>query len=258
MQTKKTALVTGGSRGIGFGIAQALASRGYSLAINGVREQADVESSLNLLKGHGVEVTYCRGNIGDADDRMGIIAQALKRFGRIDVLVNNAGVAPAVRRDLLELDEENYDRLLDINLKGTFFLTQTMARHMLEGRQTDPEYHPCIITITSISAEVASINRGEYCMSKAALGMMTKLFATRLGEANIPVYEIRPGIISTDMTAGVTEKYDKLIADGLTIEKRWGTPEDIGSIVASLATGGIPYATGQVIYADGGMSVRRL
>jgi NAD(P)-dependent dehydrogenase (short-subunit alcohol dehydrogenase family) len=258
MQHKKTALITGGSRGIGFGIAKALASRGFSLAINGVRETKDVESALDLLKGYGVDVMYCRGNIGVADDRMSIIREALKQFGKIDVLVNNAGIAPAVRRDVLELDEENYDRLLDTNLKGTFFLTQIVARHMLEGRQTDPDYLPCIITITSVSAEVASVNRGEYCMSKAALGMMTKLFAARLGDANIPVYEIRPGIISTDMTAGVTEKYDKLIQDGLTIEKRWGTPEDIGNIVASLATGGIPYATGQVIYADGGMGVRRL
>lgn len=255
---KKAALVTGGSRGIGFGIAKTLAANGYNLAINGVRPEQDAINSLNELKSFNVDVIYCQGNIGEKEDRDKIVQKTFDHFGSIEVLVNNAGIAPAVRKDLLELDEENYDRLLDTNLKGTFFLTQQVANLMLKRKTADPTYDACIITITSVSSEVASINRGEYCMSKAGLSMMTKLFATRLGEANIPVYEVQPGIISTDMTSGVKEKYDKLIAGGLTIDKRWGTPEDIGKIVAALAKGDIPYSTGQVIHADGGMGVRRL
>jgi len=255
---KKAALVTGGSRGIGFGIARALAAAGYDLAINGVRSEQNAVNSLNELKSLGIDAIYCQGDIGEKDDREKIVEKAFEHFGSIDVLVNNAGIAPTVRKDILELDEENYDRLLDTNLKGTFFFTQQVANRMLKRKGEDPSYSPCIITITSISSEVASVNRGEYCMSKAGLSMMTKLFATRLGEANIPVYEVQPGIISTDMTAGVKDKYDRLISDGLTIDKRWGTPEDIGRIVAALAKGDIPYSTGQVIYADGGMGVRRL
>ena len=255
---KKTALITGGSRGIGFGIAKALAAEGYNLAINGVRAEQEVGAPLSELKDSGIDVIYCQGNIGSGEDREWIFQKAIDHFGIIDLLVNNAGVAPAVRKDLLDLDEENYDRLLDINLKGTFFFTQLIARRMLKDKEANPSYSPCIISITSISAEVASVNRGEYCMSKAGLGMMTKLFAARLGDANIPVYEVRPGVISTDMTAGVQEKYDKLINEGLFIERRWGTPEDIGRIVAALARGDIPYSTGQVIQADGGMGIRRL
>ena len=255
---KKAALVTGGSRGIGFGIARALAVGGYNLAINGVRPEQDALNSLNELRSFNIDVAYCQGNIGEKGDREKIVQNAFAYFGSIEVLVNNAGIAPAVRKDILELDEENYDRLLDTNLKGTFFLTQLVANLMLKRKSLDPSYSPCIITITSISSEVASVNRGEYCMSKAGLSMMTKLFAARLGEVHIPVYEVQPGIISTDMTSGVKDKYDKLINEGLTIDKRWGTPEDIGRIVAALAKGDIPYSTGQVIHADGGMSVRRL
>ncbi|HMG89552.1 MAG TPA: 3-ketoacyl-ACP reductase [Chryseolinea sp.] len=255
---KKTALITGGSRGIGYGIARSLAAEGYNLAINGVRAEQEVGAPLKELKDTGIDVIYCQGNIGSGEDREQIFQKAIGHFGIIDLLVNNAGVAPAVRQDLLDLDEENYDRLLDINLKGTFFFTQLIARRMLKDKEANSSYSPCIISITSISAEVASVNRGEYCMSKAGLGMMTKLFAARLGDANIPVYEVRPGVISTDMTAGVKEKYDKLINDGLFIERRWGTPEDIGRIVAALARGDIPYSTGQVIQADGGMGIRRL
>lgn len=253
-----TALITGGSRGIGFGIATALAAKGYNLAINGMRIEADVQESLESLRKFKVNVLYCPGNIGDSTDRRAIINKALHHFKTIDVLVNNAGVAPRVRLDMLDLDEENYDRLLDINLKGTFFFTQEIAKHMLITKEINPAYTPSIVTITSISAEVASTNRGEYCLSKAGLAMMTKLFATRLGDANIPVYEVRPGIISTDMTSGVKDKYTKLIHEGLTLEKRWGTPEDIGKIVAALVTGEIPYSTGQVINADGGMGIRKL
>jgi 3-oxoacyl-[acyl-carrier protein] reductase len=254
----KTALITGGSRGIGFGIAEALAKRGYGLAINGVREEVHVQEQLDVLRKYNVDVIYCQGNIGDQADRKKIISKAFNHFKGIEVLVNNAGVAPKMRKDILELDEESYDRLMDINLKGTFFFAQQVAQQMLLEKQRNPTYNACVITITSMSAEVASINRAEYCMSKAALSMMTKLFAMRLAEANIPVYEVRPGIIKTDMTSGVKEKYDKLIQEGLTLEKRWGTPEDIGRIVATLASGEIPYATGQVITADGGLTISRL
>lgn len=253
----KTALVTGGSRGIGLGIAEALAKQGYNLAINGIRDEDEVHEQLNSLKAF-TEVIYCQGNIGDLQDHKSIVSRTISHFKAIDLLVNNAGVAPKIRKDILELDEEGYDRLMDINLKGTFFLTQRVAQAMVLEKNNNQDYNPCIITITSMSAEVASVNRPEYCMSKAGLSMMTKLFATRLADANIPVYEVRPGIIQTDMTSGVKEKYDKLIQSGLTLEKRWGTPADIGKIVATLATGEIPYATGQVINADGGLTIQRL
>lgn len=257
MSRKKSALVTGGSRGIGFGIAQALAASGYRLAINGVRDEKAVEEQLNQLR-KLTEVIYCQGNIGDLSDHQKILELTGEAFDGIDVLVNNAGVAPKVRKDILELDEEGYDYLMDINLKGTFFLTQAVAGLMVKQKQSNPDKARCIINITSMSAEVASVNRAEYCMSKAALSMMTNLFATRLAEFEIPVYEVRPGIIETDMTSGVKEKYDKLIGEGLTLEKRWGTPADIGKIVATLAAGGLPYSTGQVIYADGGIHIKRL
>lgn len=254
---EKSALITGGSRGIGLGIAEALGKQGYRLAINGVRDEDEAGEQINYLK-RFAEVVYCQGNIGDLNDHGNIIAKACAHFKTIDVLVNNAGVAPRNRRDILELDEESYDRLMDINLKGTFFLTQRVARQMIAEKKINQEYNPSIITITSMSATVASINRGEYCISKAGLSMMTKLFATRLADDNIPVYEVRPGIIQTDMTSGVKEKYDKLIQDGLTLERRWGTPADIGKIVAALASGAIPYSTGQVINADGGLTIQRL
>lgn len=258
MMMRKTALVTGGSRGIGFGVALALAKDGYDLAINGVRDEVEIAGPLDELRNHNVKVIYCPGNIGDARDRDAIISKAVTNLGSINLLVNNAGVAPQKRNDILDLEEESFDRLMNINLKGTFFLTQQVAKHMQTLSERDASFRGCIISITSMSAEVASINRAEYCMSKAALGMMTKLFAVRLADANIPVYEIRPGIFKTDMTSVVQEKYDKLIRDGLTLEKRWGLPEDIGKIVAALANGQIPYSTGQVITADGGLTISRL
>lgn len=254
----KTALITGGTRGIGFGIAKSLAARGYSLAVNGVRKEEEAASQIRELSRFGGKVVYCRGDIGSAIDRKKIIEDAIEALGSINVLVNNAGVAPKKRVDVLEVDEEGYDFVVDTNLKGTFFLSQDIARRMVASKAANPQFECCVITITSVSAEVASINRSEYCIAKAGLAMMTKLLAARLGEDNIPVYEVRPGIIDTDMTSGVKEKYDKLISEGLTIEKRWGTPEDIGRIVATLADGEIPYSTGQVIFADGGMGVRRL
>lgn len=254
---KQVALVTGGSRGIGFGIAQALADAGFDLSINGVRAGSDVSVALEELRRRGARVVYCKGDIGNDADRQAIVATTLNHFERIDLLVNNAGVAPAVRADLLELSEVNFDRLLNINLRGTFFLTQRVAKHMLES--TSGRIHPGrIITITSLSATHASVNRGEYCISKAGLAMMTKLFATRLAANGIDVFEVRPGIIRTDMTAGVQEKYNALIAAGLTLEPRWGEAADVGNAVAILATGKLTYATGQVLDVGGGMTIERL
>jgi len=179
-------------------------------------------------------------------------------FGRLDVLVNNAGVAPSVRADILEAGDESFDRLISINLRGPYFLTQAAAKWMVEQQKVDANFHGCIVNVSSCSATVVSVNRGDYCISKAGVAMATQLWAARLAEFNIDVYEVRPGVIATDMTAGVTEKYDKLIAGGLTVEKRWGKPDDIGKAVAMLARGDLPYATGQVLNVDGGMTLQRL
>jgi len=254
---KKNVLITGGSRGIGLGIAKELAKVGCNLAINGMRQEDQVTETLQELKNLGAEVVYCQGDISSASDRTKILQTALDKFEKIHVLVNNAGVAPKERRDLLEVTEESYDRVVNTNLKGSFFLTQKMASHMLNNKSTDADFQACIINISSVSATMASTARGEYCISKSGMGMMTKLFAVRLGEYNIPVYEIRPGVIETDMTAGVLEKYQKLVTKGLTIEARLGIPEDIGKVVSALVENRVPYATGQVITVDGGLSIPR-
>ena len=254
---KKNVLITGGSRGIGLGIAKELAKVGCNLAINGMRQEDQVTETLQELKNLGAEVVYCQGDISSASDRTKILQTALDKFEKIHVLVNNAGVAPKERRDLLEVTEESYDRVVNTNLKGSFFLTQKMASHMLNNKSTDADFQACIINISSVSATMASTARGEYCISKSGMGMMTKLFAVRLGEYNIPVYEIRPGVIETDMTAGVLEKYQKLVTEGLTIEARLGIPEDIGKVVSALVENRVPYATGQVITVDGGLSIPR-
>jgi NAD(P)-dependent dehydrogenase (short-subunit alcohol dehydrogenase family) len=180
------------------------------------------------------------------------------RFGCLNVLVNNAGVAPKTRADILEATEESYDRVMNINLKGPYFLTQAVAGWMIAQRQESPDFKGCIANISSISATVASPSRGEYCLSKAGVSMATQLWAVRLGEFGIPVYEVRPGVIQTDMTAVVKHKYDKLIAEGLTVQPRWGFPQDVGKVVASLARGDFPYSTGQVIMVDGGLTLQRL
>ena len=255
----KTALITGGSRGIGFGVATALAAEGWNLVINGVRPAESVTEPLEQLRSHGVCVAYARGDIGSAAGRRAIIDTANEvAEGCINLLVNNAGVAPRVRADLLETSEESYDFVIDTNLKGVFFLTQAFAREMVAAKQADPQFAATIINVSSISATVVSINRGEYCIAKAGLSMLTQLFATRLGVEGIPVYEIRPGVIKTDMTAGVTGKYDKLIGDGLCVQPRWGLPPDIGKTAAALARGDLPYSTGQVIMVDGGLTIPRL
>lgn len=258
MSNKKVALVTGGSRGIGLGIAQALAAEGYALAINGVRAEDRVTETLEDLRSTGAEVIYVQGDIGQKADRERMVKEIWDRFGRLNVLVNNAGVAPKERNDLLDMTEDSYDWVMGVNLKGPLFLTQAIANKMVDHKQADPEFEAYIVNVSSISATVASINRGEYCISKAGIGMMTQLFAARLAAEGIPVYELRPGVIKTDMTSVVTSKYDKLIAEGLTLQPRWGFPDDIGKAVASLVRGDFPYSTGQVIMIDGGLTIQRL
>jgi NAD(P)-dependent dehydrogenase (short-subunit alcohol dehydrogenase family) len=255
---KRVALITGGSRGIGFGVAQALARSGFDVVINGRRDAGDVADAIRSLQALGARVLYCRADVSSREDHRAMLASIAETFGRLDVLVNNAGVAPDVRADILEAGEESFDRLIRINLRGPYFLTQLVARMMIEQRQGDPQFKGVIVNVSSISATVASVNRGDYCISKAGVAMATQLWAVRLAEFGIDVFEVRPGIIATDMTAGVTEKYDKLIAGGLTLEKRWGTPDDVGKAVAVLARGELPYATGQVLMVDGGLTSQRL
>ena len=255
---KKVAFITGSTRGIGLGIAQNLAKNGYELALNGIRDPEQVQVVLNGIKQSGAEVIYCQGNVGKKDDRIRIIDEIKIKYGRLNVLVNNAGMAPRERKDILATTEKSFEEVLNINLKGPYFLTQEVANWMIRQKEDDPDFDGSIINISSISATVASINRGEYCISKAGLSMMTQLFAVKLGEYNIPVYEIRPGIIQTDMTSGLKEKYDDLIAGGLCVQKRWGTPDDVGKAVAALAAGSFTYSTGQVIMIDGGQTIPRL
>ncbi|MCA9240179.1 MAG: 3-ketoacyl-ACP reductase, partial [Planctomycetales bacterium] len=209
------ALVTGGSRGIGLGIARALAARGMALVVNGRRDEAEVQAALRSLS--PAPTLYCQADVSDLEDHRRMLQAIRERFGRLDVLVNNAGVAPEVRADLLDATPESFDRLVRINLRGPYFLTQAVARWMVEQKQQSPDRRPVIINVSSVSATVVSVNRGDYCISKAGVAMATKLWAARLGEHGIPVYEVRPGVIHTDMTSGVTEKYDKLLAEGLTV-----------------------------------------
>jgi NAD(P)-dependent dehydrogenase (short-subunit alcohol dehydrogenase family) len=256
--TKRVALVTGGARGIGRGIADALAAAGFNLAVNGVRDSERAAEAISALERLGAEVLYCRGDVSSADDRKAVVDAVRERFGRLDVLVNNAGVAPYSRTDLLDATEESFVRLMRINLKAPYFLTQLVARWMISQRQADPNFNGVVVNISSVSATEASVNRGDYCISKAGLAMATQLWAARLAEYGIGVYEVRPGVVRTDMTEGVAEKYDRLIANGLTVERRWGTPEDVGRAVAILARGELSYATGNVIRVDGGLTLRRL
>jgi 3-oxoacyl-[acyl-carrier protein] reductase len=254
----KVAIITGGSRGIGFGVAKELASAGFRIAINGRREASEVADALAQLKSSGGDALYCRGDVANLDDNAQMLAEVRQRFGRLDVLVNNAGVAPNVRADILDAGSESFDRLISINLRGPYFLTQGAAKWMIEQKKNDPPFRGCIVNVSSVSATVASVNRGDYCISKAGIAMATQLWAARLAEFGIDVYEVRPGIIATDMTAGVKEKYDALIAGGLTVERRWGTPQDVGRAVAVLARGELSYATGQVLNIDGGLTLSRL
>jgi len=255
---KPVALVTGGSRGIGFGCATRLAELGFDIAINGMRDESQVGEPIAGLKAIGAEVCYCQGDIGSSEARAAMLEKIRARFGRLNVLVNNAGVAPKERKDILEASEESFEWVLATNLQGPYFLTQAAANWMIEQKRTAPDDFFAIINVGSISATVASVNRGEYCVSKAGIAMMTALFAARLGEYDIPVYELRPGVTKTDMTSGVTDKYDKLIEEGLCVTPRWGYPEDVGKAVGALARGDFPYSTGQVIHIDGGLTLPRL
>lgn len=256
--SERVALITGGSRGIGLGIATALAHDGWSLAVNGVRDASDVTEPLESLRALGAETVYVQGDVSDARDRERMVAGTLDAFGRIDALVNNAGITSVGRRDLLEATEESWDRVFGVNLKGPFFLTQLVARQMVRQREAGDPFRGRVVNVSSVSAEFVSTNRGDYCLTKAAAGMATQLWAVRLAEHDIDVYEVRPGVIESDMTAGVQKKYDRLIADGLTLDRRWGTPDDVGRAVATLLRGDLPYATGQVLKIDGGMTIRQL
>lgn len=255
---KKNVLITGGSRGIGLGIAIELAKAGCNLAINGVREEEQVDEVLEQLRSFKTEVIYCQGDVSMISDRDKIINAALDKFEKINVLVNNAGVGPKERVDLLELKAESYDRVMGINLRGPFFLTQKVANLMIDNKKADAGFEGCIINMSSISAVAASMNRGEYCLSKAGMSMMTKLFAVRLGAYDLPVYEVQPGIIATDMTAAVLNKYEKLVKEGLVVQPRIGIAQEVGKAVSALIENRIPYATGQVLKVDGGLSLPRL
>jgi 3-oxoacyl-[acyl-carrier protein] reductase len=262
-KTPPVALVTGASRGIGRGIALELARTGFSVAVNYASNQAAAEECRRLCeraKTGAAEFEIFRADIARREDRERLLAEVRARFGWIDLLVNNAGVAPRVRKDILEADEESFDRLIAINLKGPYFFTQAVANFWL----SDPERlrslarKPKIVTISSVSAYAVSTNRGDYCLSKAGLSMLTPLFAMRLADDGINVYEIRPGVVSTDMTAVVKEKYDRMIQEGAWPIRRWGTPEDVGRAVVAVAEERFPFSTGEVINVDGGFHLHRL
>jgi NAD(P)-dependent dehydrogenase (short-subunit alcohol dehydrogenase family) len=262
------ALITGASRGLGRGIALELARLGYDLVLGCVsNEAAAAQTAADCLAaaqvaGRGILVQAHRADVSTAAGRRSLLTTTRLACGRLDLLVNNAGVAPSVRADLLDATEESFDRLIHTNVGGPYFLTQQAARWMIEQVQAPPagapSYRPKIVFISSISAFTASITRGDYCVSKAALSMLTALFAARLAPHGINVYEIRPGVMDTDMTAPVKERYDRLIADGLTPIRRWGTPEDVGKAVAALAQDLLPFSTGEVINVDGGFHLRQL
>ncbi len=254
----KVALVTGAARGIGYGIAEKLADDGWDLAICATRTAADYAKEMDALRQRGVRVLYCQCDVSDSAARQRMLDAIKAEYGQLNALVNNAGVAPEVRADILEATEDSFARLLRINLQGPYFLTQAGANYMVEQKRADGGQPFYIVNVSSISAEVASTGRGEYCISKAGVSMATKLWAARLGEFDIPVYEVRPGVIKTDMTACVQEKYDKLISGGLCVQARWGFPADIGKTVAMMLRGDIHYSTGQVINVDGGMTLPRL
>ncbi len=256
-------LVTGASRGLGRGIALTCAQSGFDVAIhyNGNKTAAEEAAALckSVAANSAQQFAIVQGNMGSSADRSRILEQVLTRFKRLDALVNNAGMAPRIRADITEMGEESYDEVLGVNLKGPFFLSQLAAKYWLENPgQTRLKAGYKLIFITSISAHTASVNRAEYCLSKAGLSMTAKLWATRLANEGIQVFEIRPGIMETDMTAGVKEKYDKLIIEGLVPQKRWGKPEDVGLATDAILKGHFPFSTGQVISVDGGFHLPRL
>ncbi|MGE0130447.1 MAG: 3-ketoacyl-ACP reductase [Blastocatellales bacterium] len=261
MSNRPVSLVTGAGRGIGRGIAIELAKLGHAVAVNYAGNVSAAEECLQLVREAGGDGITVRADVSVSADRERLVQETLNAYGRIDLLVNNAGVAPNVRADLLEAGEESFDRLININLKGPYFLTQMVARQMIEQVQRGEVNAfglPRIVTVTSVSAYTASVNRGDYCVAKAGLAMMTALFAARLAEYGVNVYEVRPGVIATDMTEGVKEKYDRMIEQGAWPIRRWGLPEDIGRAVAAIARGDFPYSTGEVFNVDGGFHLRTL
>jgi 3-oxoacyl-[acyl-carrier protein] reductase len=257
MNTKPVAIVTGGTRGIGRAIAVELASLGYDLVISH-RGTSPADEAVELIQATGADCLVVAADVAIPEDRSRLIDETRARFGRCDMLINNAGVAPTERTDLLEATEASYDHVMGINLRGPYFLTQLVANWMVAQKADDEHFAGRVVNISSISAYTASPARGEYCISKAGMSMMTKLYAARLGEYGLGVFEIRPGIIETDMTAGVMEKYDTLIADGLTPLRRWGHPTDVARAVGAIATGRLDFATGSVLDVDGGFNIQRL
>ncbi len=256
---KKTAIVTGASRGIGFGIAKRLGQDGYNVVLVDLNDPADYRANFDQLDADGTAWEYVRGNICSAEDRQRVIDTALSKFGGIHVLVNNAGVAPKVRADLLEMTEESFDRVIGINTKGTMFFTQAVARQMiLQPMPEGAKKRGTIVNVSSCSAAVSSVSRGEYCISKAGVSMLTTLYADRLAREGIIVNEVRPGVIATDMTAVVKEKYDRMFAEGVFPIARWGLPEDLAGVVSALCSDDFCYTTGNYIDVDGGFHIQRL
>ena len=253
-QARPLAVVTGARRGIGAGIAIELAARGFDIALTDI-EATGAEETLAAIASRSARGRLFAFDLGDIDAHAGVVEQICTWGGPISCLVNNAGIPAARRGDLLDVEAESYDRVLDVNLRGTFFFTQAVARHMLASAPAHPR---SIVTVSSVSVEMASVERGEYCLSKAGLGMLTKLFALRLAQDGIGVFEVRPGIIRTPMTEGVAATYDQRIADGLVPMARWGTPDDVARAVASLASGQFSFATGSVVNVDGALSIPRL
>ncbi len=254
---KKTAVVTGSSRGIGFAIARQLGLDGYNIVMVATGPQQKNQAALDELAALGIPCAYVQANVGDHDDRLRIVAEAVRAFGRIDALINNAGVAPSVRADLLEMTEESFDRVVGINTKGCMFLTQAVAKQMISQQPLDGR-KGVIVNVSSCSAVVSSTSRGEYCVSKAGVSMLTSLYADRLAAEGILVNEVRPGVIATDMTSAVTEKYDRLIADNVFPIARWGRPEDVAGAVSALCSDKFLYTTGNYIDVDGGFHIQRL
>ena len=258
MSNDRVALVTGASRGIGRGIALALGAHGWTVAVNYQSSAAAAEEVVTTIQASGGRALAVQANVGAVNEHQRLLDQIMTEYGRIDLLVNNAGIAPRQRADLLEMNEDSYDEVMAVNLKGPFFLSQRVAKTMIRLLEVGTIPTASIINIGSISAFTSSVNRGEYCLSKAGMGMMTLLYADRLSEYGINVYEIRPGIIETDMTGRVKEKYDKLIDEGLTPIRRWGQAEDVAKAVLALAEGFLPFSTGEIINVDGGFHIRRL
>ncbi|WP_434579285.1 3-ketoacyl-ACP reductase [Thermoanaerobacterium thermosaccharolyticum] len=254
---EKIAIVTGGGRGIGLAIVRQLAQDGFRVAIMGSSPEINYKESLDKIRETGAEILYVSGSIANSSDRQLFVELVVKKFGKIDVLVNNAGIAPLARVDLLDMSEESFDRVIEVNLKGTMFFTQLVAKQMISQKR-EGEKKGTIINISSISSVVSSINRGEYCISKAGVSMLTTLYADRLAPEGIFVYEVRPGIIDTKMTAKTKDKYNDLIEQGILPIKRWGKPEDIANVVSLLCSDKMTYSTGDHIYVDGGFHIQRL